>query len=71
MATNQFDEDFSTEMDYNDEDDFCTSRSDWFEERYYDYEERTAWGRYEDRDCGEGYSCSECTNFGCNANPNN
>lgn len=44
----------------NEQEDF----DDDYDNYYDDYD-------YSDDGCGEGFSCSECTNFGCNAHPCN
>jgi len=36
-----------------------------------DFEEEYDVFDYSNEGCGEGYSCSECTNFGCGAHPCN
>lgn len=35
------------------------------------WEDDDDFGGSEDEGCGEGYSCSQCTNYGCNAHPLN
>lgn len=42
-----------------------------FDDDYDDYENYHDDYDYSDDGCGEGFSCSECSNFGCNAHPCN
>ena len=42
-----------------------------FDDDYYDSEDYYDDYDYSNEGCGEGFSCSECTNYGCNAHPCN
>jgi hypothetical protein len=42
---------------------------DEYDGDYYGNDDQDNWGS--DGGCGEGYSCSECTNAGCPAHPLN
>jgi hypothetical protein len=47
--------------------------NDFLEENCLDYDEREDYEDYDysNEGCGEGYSCSQCDNYGCPAHPCN
>jgi hypothetical protein len=49
------------------------NENNFFEENNFDYEEYRQDDNYDysDEGCGEGWSCSECTNYGCPSHPCN